>query len=250
MRGPLPLEEALVIARQMAEALEFAHERGIVHRDLKPANVMLTPDGSVKVLDFGLAKALEDVAVEPGVRAADDRSLPTITSPAMTGMGVILGTASYMAPEQAKGKPVDRRGDIYALGVVIFEMLSGRQMYSGETVTETIAQVITQAPDWNALPAGTPTAVRRILRRCLEKDPRKRFQSSGDVRIEIEDFLSAPKSDEPGAPAVTTRPRWKSLLPWGLAAVLLIALASVLSGDVAQGRRSATAPAGGPGGHG
>ena len=239
MRGPLPLEEALGIARQMAEALEFAHERGIVHRDLKPANVMLTPDGSVKVLDFGLAKALEDVAVESGVRAADDRSLATMTSPAMTGMGVILGTASYMAPEQAKGKPVDRRGDIYALGVVIFEMLSGRQMYSGETVTETIAQVITQAPDWNALPAGTPTAVRRILRRCLEKDPRKRFQSSGDVRIEIEDFLSAPKSDEPGAPAVATRPRWTSLLPWGLAAVLLIALASVLLGT---SRRAADPP--------
>ena len=239
MRGPLPLEEALAIARQMAEALEFAHERGIVHRDLKPANVMLTPDGSVKVLDFGLAKALEDVAAESGVRAADQRSLPTITSPAMTGMGVILGTAAYMAPEQAKGKPVDRRGDIHALGVVLFEMLSGRQMYSGETVTETIAQVITQAPDWNALPASTPTAVRRILRRCLEKDPRKRFQSAGDVRIEIEDVLSAPKGDEPDAPAVTTRPRWKSLLPWGLAAGLVIALASVLLGT---SRRAADPP--------
>src|SRR5688572_27520957 len=146
--GPMPPAEALPIARQIASALEAAHEQGIVHRDLKPANVKITDDGTVKVLDFGLAKAL---APAGSSGAADLANSPTLTSPAMTELGMILGTAGYMAPEQAKGKPVDRRADIWALGVVLFEMLSGKALYRGETVTETIAHVITQPPDWTQL---------------------------------------------------------------------------------------------------
>src|ERR1700740_2700496 len=163
-KGPIPLDEALPIAKQMAEALEYAHDRGVVHRDLKLANIKVTADGTVKVLDFGLAKALMDEPV-----AADPRDSPTLSMGA-TMPGVILGTAAYMSPEQAKGKPVDRRADIWAFGVVLFEMLTGRQIFNGETATEILASVLKEDAALSSLPSKTPTAVRNLLRRCLEKN--------------------------------------------------------------------------------
>jgi serine/threonine-protein kinase len=185
--GALALPEALALARQVAEAVEYAHERGIVHRDLKPANVKLAPDGTAKVLDFGLAKAL----------APDEGPVPSsqITqSPTMsvgTQAGVLLGTAAYMAPEQARGKAVDRRADIWAFGVVLFEMLTGRQLFAGETVSDTIARILERQPDWGMLPARTPRRVRELLRRCLEKDAKQRLRDMGDVRLELEAALAA-----------------------------------------------------------
>jgi serine/threonine protein kinase len=174
--GAIPLDEALPIAKQIAEALEAAHEQGIVHRDLKPANIKVRPDGAVKVLDFGLAKAMG--ADGAGARA-DLENSPTITSPfALSDMGVILGTAAYMAPEQAKGKPVDKRADIWAFGCVLYEMLTGRRPFAGEDVTDTLAAIVRADPDWSALPADTPPAIRTLLRRCLEKD---RLQVAGGV---------------------------------------------------------------------
>src|SRR5262245_4523852 len=174
-RGAIPVDEALPIAKQIAEALEGAHEQGIIHRDLKPANIKLRPDGTVKVLDFGLAKALE-----PGTGGQiDAMASPTITSPAlMTGVGVLLGTAAYMSPEQARGKAIDRRSDLWAFGCVLFEMLTSKRPFEGEEVSDTLAFVLTKEPDWGALPADTPPSVRTLLRRCLEKDRRKRV---GDI---------------------------------------------------------------------
>ena len=214
-RGPLPFDEALAIARQIAEALEYAHERGIIHRDLKPANIKVLPDGAVKVLDFGLAKA-----VDPAASGIAPVSGATITTPAVTNVGVILGTAAYMSPEQARGKPVDRRADIWALGAVFFEMLSGRRTYDGETVTETIAKVITETPDWDLLPTATPAAIRRLLRRCLQKDPRSRFQAAGDVRLEIDEYLAAPQAD--AAAAAPSKSRTARMLPWAIAAAAML----------------------------
>jgi Tol biopolymer transport system component len=176
-RGPLPLGEALAIARQIAEALETAHEQAIVHRDLKPANIKITPDDSVKVLDFGLAKALET----SGVSAS-----PTVTSVG-TQSGVILGTAAYMAPEQAKGKPADRRADIWALGCVLFETLTGRQAFAGETFSDVLVRIVEHEPNWQALPVRTPASIHRLLHRCLEKDPRRRLDSAAVARIEMDD---------------------------------------------------------------
>jgi eukaryotic-like serine/threonine-protein kinase len=202
----VPLDEALVIARQIADALEAAHEKGVVHRDLKPANIKITPDGKVKVLDFGLAKALDPVdgPAKAGHyvhrRGADDRDVrsvrlqadltnsPTMRSPAMTGVGIILGTAAYMSPEQARGKPADRRADVWAFSCVLYEMLTGRQTFeAGETVSDAIAAILTREPDWAALPADVPARIRTLLRRCLQKDPRKRLRDIGDARLEIED---------------------------------------------------------------
>ena len=168
---------------QIAEALEYAHERGIVHRDLKPANVKLTRDGAVKVLDFGLAKALSDDPL-----SAEVSNSPTLSAVA-TRAGIILGTAAYMSPEQAKGKAADRRSDIWSFGVVLYEMLTGQRLFSGETSQETLAAVLRAEPDWSVLPASVPARVRRLLRRCLEKDPRRRIQSIGEARIAIEDAL-------------------------------------------------------------
>jgi serine/threonine-protein kinase len=180
--GPIPIDEAVTIARQIAEALEVAHERGVIHRDLKPANVKVTPDDKVKVLDFGLAKALSG---DPTPSSADLSNFPTLNIAATTA-GVILGTAAYMSPEQAKGKPVDRRADIWSFGVVLHEMLTGKTLYTGETVTETLAHVITQEPALDSLPEGTPARVRQLLRRCLTKDPKSRLRDIGEARIALE----------------------------------------------------------------
>jgi Tol biopolymer transport system component len=225
-RGALPLDEALAAARQIAEALEAAHERGIIHRDLKPANIKVTADGTVKVLDFGLARALSDSGSGTGTSAESAANSPTFTSP-MTQMGVILGTAAYMAPEQAKGKPVDRRADIWALGVVLFEMVAGRHLYEGETATETIAQIITQPPRLDLVPATTSAGVRRILRRCLQKDPRQRYQSAGDVRIEIDEVLAG-RADTGAIADLAGSSRRTSRSPWILTAVFAIIAAAAL----------------------
>src|SRR5207249_6451907 len=184
-RGPIPLDEALPIARQIAEALEAAHEHGIVHRDLKPANIKITPDGVVKVLDFGLAKLAESATGgQPRAGSAHLSLSPTIMSPAMmTGVGMLLGTAAYMAPEQAKGRAADRRSDIWAFACVLFEMLTGRRAFEGEDVTDTIAAVVRGEPDWNALPSDTPEQIRLLLKRCLEKDRRARVSDIGVARF-------------------------------------------------------------------
>ena len=167
-RGPIPVDEALAFARQIAEALEEAHEKGIVHRDLKPANVKVTPDGKVKVLDFGLAKAFAGDAASGS--SADLSQSPTLAHTG-TQAGVILGTAAYMSPEQARGRAVDKRADIWAFGVVLYEMLTARRPFGGETVSEILAAVIKDEPDWEALPAALPAAVAGVLRRCLVKEP-------------------------------------------------------------------------------
>ena len=185
-QGPLALDEALSIARQIAEALEAAHECGIVHRDLKPANVKLRPDGTVKVLDFGLAKAVGSDVEVPGLSDS-----PTVTAPG-TCAGVILGTAPYMSPEQAKGRPVDRRTDIWAFGVVLYELLTGTAAFQGNSVAETLSQILTQAPNWELLPADTPPSIRTLLRRCLEKNPTRRLDSAAAVRLEIDEALTSP----------------------------------------------------------
>ncbi len=197
-RGAIPLDEALPIARQIAEALEAAHEQGIIHRDLKPANIKVRVDGTVKVLDFGLAKALD---ASPASATADNS--PTITSPAdfrhgygVAGAeaGMILGTPAYMSPEQARGITVDKRADVWAFGVVLYEMLTGQRLFAGTTVSDTMAAVLKAEPDWTTLPAGTPAPIRRLLRRCLEKDRKRRLTDAGAARLEIEDALTAPSA--------------------------------------------------------
>ncbi len=224
MHGRIPIEEALTIAKQIAEALESAHEHGIIHRDLKPANIKLRNDGTVKVLDFGLAKA-----VEPAVSAGNMSQSPTITSPAMmTGVGVLLGTAAYMAPEQARGKPVDTRADIWAFGCVLYEMLTGKPPFSGETLTDVVAAIVKNEPDWDALPIATPALVRSVLRRCLQRDPGRRLQHAGDARIEIEEAIAEP-AVRPSIVSATRRRVWMgSMLPWALAALASIGLVSQL----------------------
>jgi serine/threonine-protein kinase len=187
-RAPIPLDEALPMARQIAEALEAAHEQGIIHRDLKPSNIKLRPNGTVKVLDFGLAKV-----VEPAGVGGDLSPSPAITSPAMTRMGIILGTAAYMSPEQARGRVVDKRTDIWAFGCVLYETLTGQRAFKGDTVADTIAAVLEREPDWTALPPSTPAAIERMLRRCLEKDPRRRLRDAGEARLELDDALAAAK---------------------------------------------------------
>jgi serine/threonine-protein kinase len=201
-QGPVPLDEALPISRQIADALEAAHEQGIVHRDLKPANIKLRPDGAVKVLDFGLAKAVSRKGGDiSGPSPVDVTASPTMVSPAtLTSAGVILGTAAYMAPEQARGKAADHRADIWAFGCVLYEMLAGRRAFDGDEITDTLAGILRGEPDWTALPPSTPRPILKLLRRCLEKNPRDRLQAIGDARIEIADALS-PKDDEPASVA-------------------------------------------------
>ena len=192
-RGPMPLDEALPIAKQIAEALEAAHEQGIIHRDLKPANIKITPDGSVRVLDFGLAKLTEAQGSGLKAQAAgrDATMSPTITSPAMmTGVGVILGTAAYMAPEQAKGREADKRSDIWSFGCVLYEMLAGRRVFEGEDVADTLASVLKGQPDWIVLPSDVSLPIRILLRRCLEKDRRKRLADIATAIVLIEETPS------------------------------------------------------------
>jgi serine/threonine-protein kinase len=186
--GPIPVDEALPIARQIAEALEAAHEQGIVHRDLKPANVKVRDDGTVKVLDFGLAKA-----VEPGGATDATSPSPTITSPVMlTGVGTLLGTAGYMSPEQAQGRGADKRSDVWTFGAVLYEMLSGRRAFKGDDVHDTLAAILGAEPAWSELPVHTPPAIHRLLRRCLHKDPKRRYQHIGDVRLDLTEIDHAP----------------------------------------------------------
>jgi serine/threonine protein kinase/Tol biopolymer transport system component len=210
--GPVPVEEALTIAKQIAEALEAAHEKGIIHRDLKPANVKLTPEGKVKVLDFGLAKAFA------GDASTEDMGNSPTLSMAATMQGVILGTAAYMSPEQARGKAVDKRTDIWAFGCVLFELLTGKQTFHGVDITDILAAVVRAEPDWQALPAATPVKVRDLLWRCLQKDKAQRFRDAGDARIEIEDAIAAPKDSG----ATQAAPASTSKLPWSVAAALAI----------------------------
>ncbi|MBK5292558.1 MAG: serine/threonine-protein kinase, partial [Acidobacteriia bacterium] len=212
LSGPLPADTALRYARQMIDALEAAHEKGIIHRDLKPANIKITPEGQVKVLDFGLAKAAESPA------ASGNRDLsPTLTA-AATRLGVIMGTASYMAPEQARGQHVDKRIDIWSFGVVLYEMLSGKRLFAGETISDTLASVLKGDIDWSVLPPGTPASVRNLLRRCLERDRKKRLRDIGDAWAGIE---------EVPAPAIAATPG-RRILPWAITAVVTLIAAVAL----------------------
>jgi len=209
-RGPMPVDEALEIARQIARALEAAHEKGIVHRDLKPANVKVDTTGQVKVLDFGLAKALASDGSSPDVTSS-----PTLTA-AATQAGVIIGTAAYMSPEQARGKAVDKRSDIWAFGTVLYEMLTGRKAFEGETVSDTLAAVLTRDPVWDALPISVPASVRRVLRRCLDRDPKTRMHDVADARLELDEQVSPGPAERAAA---TTKPR---LPAWAALAALVL----------------------------
>ena len=189
-RGPLPVDDALPVAKQIADALEAAHEQGIIHRDLKPANIKLRPDGTVKVLDFGLAKVTERVG-----SSVDLSQSPTITSPAMTAAGIILGTAAYLSPEQAKGRAADRRSDLWAFGCVLFEMLTGARAFMGDDISDTLAAVLRGEPTWTALPADTPLSIQKLLRRCLAKNHKQRLDSAAVARLEIQDALDSPPAE-------------------------------------------------------
>jgi len=218
-RGAVPLEETLSICRQIAEALEAAHEQGVIHRDLKPANVKLTADGNVKVLDFGLAKALEVEEASPNLSHS-----PTLTTGA-TVQGMILGTAGYMSPEQARGKTADKRSDIWAFGCVLYEMLTGRQTFAGDTVSDTLASVLARDPDLDVLPSNLPGPIARLLRRCLEKDDKRRLRDIGEARITIEGVLSGEIKDTVAEPTMAAAPA--RTRPWVWAITGLVAVCAV-----------------------
>jgi Tol biopolymer transport system component len=244
--GPIPLEEALPIARQIADALDAAHEHGIVHRDLKPANIKLRADDVVKVLDFGLAKLTE----APGPRAqasglgaqTDLTASPTITTPAMTMAGMILGTAAYMSPEQAKGRVADKRSDIWAFGCVLFEMLTGRRAFDGDDVADTLAFVLTKPPDWGALPKATPVAVSRLLRRSLEKDRKRRLSDIADARLELDEG----STDRDAADQHSSRVRGvlgvRERVGWVIGLLIAVAVAAAALFVAARARTPADAP--------
>jgi len=243
-RGALPVDEALAVARQIAEALEAAHEKGIVHRDLKPGNVKLTPEGKVKVLDFGLAKAMDPAA--GGASAADLARSPTLmNSPTMTAahgtqLGVILGTAAYMSPEQARGGAVDKRADIWAFGVVLFEMLSSRPLFAAETVSDTLAGVLKTEVDFSALPEATPPALRQLLRRCLERNPKNRLHDIADARIVLDDLIAGRPGDEAkGAAPAPARRTARTTAAW-VGTLLVVGAAAGFAGW--QARPSGAAP--------
>jgi eukaryotic-like serine/threonine-protein kinase len=226
--GAIPVDETLPIAKQIAEALEAAHERGIVHRDLKPANVKVRPDGTVKVLDFGLAKAMES-GIPSGSAAGQDPSLsPTVTTPAVTQLGMVLGTAAYMSPEQAKGRPTDRRADVWAFGVVLFEMLAGRRPFAGDSVVETLGTVMHAEPDWGALGPGVPDSLRVVVRGCLQKDPKQRIADVQDVRLALAGAFAAvvaPRATGDGVEPAASR-RWLPMAGAAALGGLVVALAT------------------------
>jgi serine/threonine protein kinase len=241
-RGPIPVDDALAIASQIAQALEAAHEQGIVHRDLKPANIKVRQDGTVKVLDFGLAKALEPAGSAPTLTAA------TLTAPArLSAVGTIVGTAAYMSPEQAAGHAADRRSDVWAFGVVLMEMLTGRRVFTGDTVSRVLASVLEDEPDWKRLPRSTPASIRTLLRRCLDKDRRRRLDSAAAARLEIDDAIES--GDDTPPPSSTSR---REAIVWIASAVLAataIALAVLLfrspsSAEKRTQKYSLLAPAG------
>ena len=223
-RGAIPIDEAIDFARQIAEGLEAAHEKGIVHRDLKPANIKITPTGVVKILDFGLAKALGD---DPASSDASLANSPTMARP-MTNAGMILGTAAYMSPEQARGKAVDKRSDIWSFGVVLYEMLTARRLFAGETVSDTLAAVLRQDIDLHALPPGTPGGIVRLLSRCLDRDPKNRLHDIADARLELVSAMDAPLAQEGSRPAAQLRRGRSFWLGWSLAGAALL-LAGVLA---------------------
>ena len=215
-QGAIPVDEALPIAKQIAEALEAAHEQGIIHRDLKPANIKLRTDGVVKVLDFGLAKALEPTGSDVLMSQS-----PTITTPAMTQAGMILGTAAYMSPEQAKGRTVDKRSDVWAFGAVLYEMLSGSRAFDAEDVSETLAAVLMKEPDWAALPATTAPTITTVLRRCLQKDRKQRARDIGDVALALEGAFETGVSQTAESVERSHASAWRRVLPSVAAAIVV-----------------------------
>ena len=238
-RGPIPLDEALPIAKQIAEALEAAHEAGVIHRDLKPANIKVREDGTVKVLDFGLAKALDPSPT------GDPSQSPTLTA-AATQMGVIMGTEAYMSPEQAKGRVADKRADIWSFGVVLFEMLTGKRAFGGETVSETLADVMKSDPKWDVLSPDLPSKLANVIHRCLEKDPHRRVRDIGDVRLAMEGVFETTFSSASEPLAWSRLRSWQKPVPVAIAAVVLVVLASLagwtLKPDQAETRRSVRFP--------
>src|SRR5215831_2798121 len=234
-QGPIPVDDALPIAKQIAEALEAAHEQGIVHRDLKPANIKVRANGTVKVLDFGLAKAFEPAS--SGIAVTNS---PTITTPAMTMVGMILGTAAYMSPEQARGRLVDKRTDVWAFGCVLFEMLSGKRAFDGEDIAETIGAIIHKEPDWAALSSSAPPVVENAIKRCLTKDPRQRIRDIGDVQLALDGVFESQITID--AAADSSRPSSRTALWAGAAAVVAASLAFALA-TWAPWKTSATTPA-------
>ena len=229
--GAIPVAEALPIAKQIAEALEAAHEQGIIHRDLKPANVKVRPDGTVKVLDFGLAKAMEPASAQGASAGQAQSQMPTITTPAMTRAGMVLGTAAYMSPEQAKGRPADKRSDVWAFGCVLYEMFTGKRAFDAEDVSETLASVLAREPDWSLLPGGVSPTVVMYLRRCLNRHPKQRIGDVQDLRLALEGAFetgTSPSGEVPVAPVVVP-PVWRRSLPFVATAAVV---AGVLLGAV------------------